>query len=373
MTKRSPTTPAFQGFDQPRSNYFKMPMEWTDLTAEITSLAELKLVEYVLKHTWGYQEFGMSKKITTNEFMRGRVKRDGTRLDKGTGLSNRSVIDGLRLAVAHGLLIEEVNASDRARIKKYYGLRMRESAALKDPIESSAPAMKILHPAMKILHSGRETSSQRSEKETLDKNLEQQQQALVDVLFQKGITRKTAQSLAAKHPPDYLQSKIELLDYLVESGSLQVKKNPAGYLRKAIEEDYQPPKGFKGRAQREAEAQFEQAADEARRAERQAAQAEWEALVKSKYQPSEQLVEQGKQLIEAYLDTAYSSPFLAHWLKDCMLVSQTDGAAVLASRYEYSTRALSDPILMDLQAKLSEQLQQPVRLRLEIVPAPSPE
>src|SRR6185436_19558094 len=103
----------FPGFGLPEQNWFKLPNDWTDITAGITSLAELKVVEYVLKHTWGYQEYGLTKLITIDEFMSGRKKRDGSRIDRGTGLSNRSVIDGLRRAVEEGYLIEEVDDSDK--------------------------------------------------------------------------------------------------------------------------------------------------------------------------------------------------------------------------------------------------------------------
>src|SRR2546430_10635950 len=117
----------FQGFSKPEANYFRLPNEWTDITSKISSLAEMKLVEYVLKHTWGYSEFDMVKKITTDEFMYGRKKRDGTRIDQGTGLSKPSVIAGLKSAVEHGLLVEEVDDSDKARIKKCYKLKMKTS------------------------------------------------------------------------------------------------------------------------------------------------------------------------------------------------------------------------------------------------------
>ena len=93
--------PPFPGFEYPESNWFRLPNNWPDLTAEITSLAELKVVEYVLRHTWGFQEYGIIKKITTDEFMNGRKRKDGTRFDKGTGLAKHSVIDGLRKAVEH--------------------------------------------------------------------------------------------------------------------------------------------------------------------------------------------------------------------------------------------------------------------------------
>src|SRR2546423_1021967 len=95
--------PLFEGFSKPEANFFRLPNEWTDITAQVTSLAELKLVEYVLKHTWGYSQFDMVKKITTDEFMHGRKKKSGERLDTGTGLSKPSVIAGLKGAIKHRL------------------------------------------------------------------------------------------------------------------------------------------------------------------------------------------------------------------------------------------------------------------------------
>jgi hypothetical protein len=118
----------FRGFELPQQNWFRLPNAWTDITCDISSLAELKVVEYVLRHTWGYREFGLAKRISTDEFMRGRRRKDGSRLDRGTGLAKQSVIDGLRKAVVHGYLLEDVDRSDKGRVKKYYSLRMNRAA-----------------------------------------------------------------------------------------------------------------------------------------------------------------------------------------------------------------------------------------------------
>lgn len=157
---------SFDGFSKPEANFFRLPNEWTDITAQVTSLAEMKLVEYVLKHTWGYSEFDVVKKITTDEFMSGRKKKSGERVDKGTGLSKPSVIAGLKSAVKHGLLEEETDDSDKARIKKYYKLKM------KTPIEEDEPEKEETHADVKNLYTGvknfnigGKTSLHRSEKE----------------------------------------------------------------------------------------------------------------------------------------------------------------------------------------------------------------
>ncbi len=126
----------------------------------------MKLVEYVLKHTWGYSEFDMVKKITTDEFMYGRKKKDGTRIDDGTGLSKPSVIAGLKSAVEHGLLLEEVDDSDKARIKKFYKLKMKTSIEEDPERNETNSGVKILYTGVKNFNSRGKTSLQRSEKDT---------------------------------------------------------------------------------------------------------------------------------------------------------------------------------------------------------------
>src|SRR5437588_5101959 len=155
--------PTFPGFSKPEANFFRLPNEWTDITAHVTSLAEMKLVEYVLKHTWGYSEFDVVKKITTDEFMYGRKKKDGTRIDRGTGLSKPSVIAGLKSAVAHGLLVEEVTDRDKARIKKCYKLKMKTPLEEDDPEHPSLRAeVKNLYTGVKHFNTGGKQSLPRS-------------------------------------------------------------------------------------------------------------------------------------------------------------------------------------------------------------------
>ena len=125
-----PTSKTFSGFDTAQQGWFDVPNEWTDICAGINSLAELKVVQYVMRHTWGGQEYGIRKRINIDEFINGCRRRDGERMDKGTGLSKSSVIAGLRRAVEHGLLVEEIDGSDKGRGKKSYFLRMNPEGTL---------------------------------------------------------------------------------------------------------------------------------------------------------------------------------------------------------------------------------------------------
>src|ERR671912_809101 len=148
MTRRTRERSLFPGFDPPESNFFRMPNTWTDITAEIDSIAELKVVEYILRHTWGYQEYGVKKHITIDEFVNGRRRQDGSRMDRGTGLSERAVYDGLRKAVGNGLIEEEIDDSDRGRVKKFYSLRMRENGRVDEELQSLQTGVQTLHPPL---------------------------------------------------------------------------------------------------------------------------------------------------------------------------------------------------------------------------------
>ena len=114
----------FSGFDVPKENWFRLPNEWTDITANMRSWAEHKIVEYVLRHTWGFQEYDGLKRISLDEFENGRKRRDGSRIDHGIGMRRQAIISGIRQAVDDGYLIEERDDSDRGRTKKFYGLHM---------------------------------------------------------------------------------------------------------------------------------------------------------------------------------------------------------------------------------------------------------
>lgn len=128
----------FEGFDPPESNFWRLPNNWFDLAAHFTSWAEHKVVEYILRHTWGYHEYGIAKLITMDEFMHGRKRRDGSRLDAGCGMAENSIKKGIADAVAHGFLTVQIDDSDRGRIKKYYAPRMR-----RPPVDEGAHSIPV--------------------------------------------------------------------------------------------------------------------------------------------------------------------------------------------------------------------------------------
>lgn len=120
----------FSGFPTCLDDGFTpFPNPWFEILMHIDNIAEFKVVFYVARHTWGYQKNGERekiKKITHDEFANGRKRQDGSRIDNGTELGLTAVKDGLRKAVEHGYLIFTSDYSDLGRVKKCYGLRLKE-------------------------------------------------------------------------------------------------------------------------------------------------------------------------------------------------------------------------------------------------------
>jgi hypothetical protein len=119
----------FIGFSTPDDGYgyTQLPNELFEVLDQIDSLTELKIILYILRHTWGFQEHEGQKKITTDEFMKGRKRKDGSRIDRGTGLSDYGVKDGIAKALKHGFITCEVDDGDKGRIKKCYGIKVYTS------------------------------------------------------------------------------------------------------------------------------------------------------------------------------------------------------------------------------------------------------
>ena len=89
---------------------------------------------------------------------------------------------------------------------------------------------------------------------------------LINELTRRHLGGKLATKFVEAYPADYIQQKIDYFDFTL---TVQSIKNPAGWLRKAIEEDYGMPPNYLPREERERQAaaarQAEQRTAEARR------------------------------------------------------------------------------------------------------------
>lgn len=150
----------FTGFADPSENWFKMPLAIIPMQPDLKG-SVLHVVIYIIRHTWGFHEYEEGKKITLDEFQNGRKRRDGTRIDNGTGLHKETIVNALVEAEAMGIIDVETDSRDAGRIEKFYMLRRKNQVSenpTSDQEESDTSGRKI---------------RQRTEKDTLEKKLEE--------------------------------------------------------------------------------------------------------------------------------------------------------------------------------------------------------
>jgi hypothetical protein len=121
MSKQTVLPASFTGFGDPTQNWSRLPHTFIDHLHLMTSEAEIKVVLYTLRHTWGYGD--EEKKITIDEFARGRKRKDGSRIDQGCGMADNSIKKGIAQAIQHGFIVYREEGADPARIKRYYQLK----------------------------------------------------------------------------------------------------------------------------------------------------------------------------------------------------------------------------------------------------------
>jgi len=73
---------------------------------------------------------------------------------------------------------------------------------------------------------------------------------LAQMLVNRGLSANVAGFLAQQYP-ERVQPQVEAFDWLLATNGAQVKHNPPGYLRKAIEDNYAPPPGLLSDEERE--------------------------------------------------------------------------------------------------------------------------
>jgi hypothetical protein len=84
-------------------------------------------------------------------------------------------------------------------------------------------------------------------------------------LISRGVTASTARELVAEYPEADIRARIEVFDWLVAKKDRRVSQSPGGWLSDSIRKEYDAPKGFETKADRE----MRQEAEEAKRRKEQ--------------------------------------------------------------------------------------------------------
>ncbi len=114
----------FPGFQSP--NYTQVPDEVFDHLMPHLSEAELKVLLYVVRRTFGFKK--TSDAISISQMAEGITTRNGKTLDQGTGLSRSSVKNATASLVKAGILSVEKRQSEEGEYEtNVYSLRFIEA------------------------------------------------------------------------------------------------------------------------------------------------------------------------------------------------------------------------------------------------------
>jgi hypothetical protein len=197
-----------------------------------------------------------------------------------------------------------------------------------------------------------------------------------------GISKSAANKLTQNFPEELIMEKLDLAQWLVSTGSPSVAKNPAGWLRKAIEEDYTPPRNYESSKQRKAKT--EKASQLAKR------QAKERQLVEAEYRRVK--AEAKEQLLQEFPPTLIGEGLTTHtaweqalqklkdqvgvanyetWVKDTVLLEVTDRAAKIAAGSPFQVAWLERKLYPQIVNALKDVLKRQLDLQF-ITTSPDP-
>ena len=93
----------FKGYSKP--NYTPVPDELFDEQLPDLSGAELKVLLYIIRRTFGFKK--ESDNISLNQLLHGITTKEDVVLDRGTGLSKKTLLDTIRNLIEKNLIISE--------------------------------------------------------------------------------------------------------------------------------------------------------------------------------------------------------------------------------------------------------------------------
>jgi replication protein O len=93
----------FKGYSKP--NYTPVPDELFDEQLPDLSGAELKVLLYIIRRTFGFKK--ESDNISLNQLLHGITTKEDVVLDRGTGLSKKTLLDTIRNLIEKNLIISK--------------------------------------------------------------------------------------------------------------------------------------------------------------------------------------------------------------------------------------------------------------------------
>jgi phage replication O-like protein O len=231
----------FPGFPFP--NTTQIPNDVFDSLMPTLSGGELKVLLYICRRTFGFQKD--SDRISLAQIAHGITTKAGKVLDSGTGLSKQRVITALKALEKKNIIsitrtVDEtgLNAVNTYRLNMAAPGRAEAPPVRAGVVNASAPPV-VNSDLPGVVNASVPTKHREQKKEEQNKAYDD---GVDQALEEFGMTPAAIPPLLERYPAAYIKEKLAMTRGLLAAGSGLVAKNPVGWLRRAIEEDYKPPR-----------------------------------------------------------------------------------------------------------------------------------
>ena len=342
----------FGGFSTP--HFTQVPDQLFDQLLSILNGSELKVLLYICRRTFGFKKD--NDNISINQMVNGIIRKDGTRLDHGAGLSKSALLSALKSLSSKNIIkIEHRRSAEKGNEATNYRLHIQDPLGRK---MDQGEVGKWTKPLGQELDQEQETVNQHTET------------TLAAALLDYGIDKPTVDQLVRNHDGSLISQKIDYIVFMQEEQP-DLVRNPRGWLLKAIEHDYGPPTGYRPQTEREA------LKERAERRRKEAEETEVMRLRENKDAMRQNQLEKGKLMAlaqETYQTTAVEvklwSEVMSHLrllasdvtyalIKDAQLLTTNDGIAIIGTVNQLSVNWLRNHLGTDLPA-IFERCGQPV-------------
>ncbi len=352
-----------------------MPDQLFDELLHCLSGAELKVLMYIIRRTFGFKK--QSDDISLAQLVNGIKTKDGRVLDRGTGLGKSSVARAL-----NNLEMKRIIVRSRRRCERNGDQATTYSLNILPPVSQNETGG-----CPKI---GQGVSHQRDTQQTVRQQTVKQQQQMSNqddssttgkgqniaaALVDRGIEKNVAQQLVQQYSKQRIENNLDWFEWKQKNEPHSIKTNPAGLLRRAIERDYavEDHKGFQTRQQKAAatlaKKQRLQAQERLNYARKQEEEASLRQREKERVKRLEKLREQyhsgereNKLWTQAMKTLKAQVPGLSFkaYLASSNLLAVKEGKALIAVSNRFVKAQLEDRLSEDIEQALGQQLKDQV-------------
>lgn len=187
---------------------------WMTIQHQISTLAEYKVTAYIFYHVIRNLEKGCSIAISIDEFVRGRKNDDGSRMDGGTGLTEKSVIAGIKGVREHAWIMCEYGEDSR----RYFTILLPEEKVKEPEFIEEEQSVLSLVPGIELEMNGMlyqvALKSQASEEFASEDATEHSFYRVNRVSTQQNIAKDTSSNGPCIHPPAQTSGQKKKLAFL---------------------------------------------------------------------------------------------------------------------------------------------------------------